>query len=89
MDTLRMGGLGLGDFCREFDRLFPIGSVVGHNGVERFTESHAMAGDRRGATVFVSGLDEAVLIARLKLPGVEVFSKVEGAAKRRGGKRDG
>jgi hypothetical protein len=67
-----IGGLGLGDFCREFDRMFPIGSVVHLGGVETRTESHAYGGDRKGPMVFVAGIEEPVLIRRLVLPGVEV-----------------
>lgn len=84
-----IGGLGLADFCREFDRMFPIGSVVELAGVAVATESHAMAGDRRGATVFVKGHDAAVLIRQLRLPGVEVVSAGEARARRRPGKLDG
>jgi hypothetical protein len=69
--------------------MFPIGSVVEFAGVGTVTESHAMAGDRRGATVFVKGHDAPVLIRQLRLPGVEVVSKGEARARRRPGKRDG
>jgi hypothetical protein len=85
----RIGGVGLADFCREFDSLVPIGSVVGLGGVETVTESHAMGGDRRGPMVFVRGVEEAVLIRRLTLPGIEVCSAAEVKAKRSASRRDG
>jgi hypothetical protein len=85
----RIGGVGLGDFCKQFDELFPIGSVVHLAGVTTVTESHAMGGDRRGPMVFVRGVEEAVLIRRLTLPGVEVVSASEMKAKRSAKRRDG
>jgi hypothetical protein len=59
---------------RNWNEAFPIGTVVIFEGTERRTWSHAGLGFRDVPVVWLDGVEEAVALDRLQVPGWERVS---------------
>lgn len=57
---------------RNWDSLFPIGTMVEYQGRKCKTESHAGAGDRWTPSVFIEGVEAPVPISSLTVPGYKL-----------------
>lgn len=61
--------------CRNWNEVFPIGTEVVFEDRTVRTWSHAGIGAKDEPSVFLEGIEEAVPISRLKVPGWEMVPK--------------